>query len=233
MSEMAGRRISQLSGGQRQRVAIARALAVEPAILLLDEPLSALDAQMRQSMQRELRSIQQRTGTTFVYVTHDQNEAVSMADRLVVMRGGRIEQQGAPQQLYARPETDFVARFLGNANVVSATVNQGHHELIDLLGANIASGSDTWAIRPESVRLVDPTDSVAQVRGVITRVTFYGQLLRYEIDIGLPDPLVAMRPIDETARAKKCDLSAIPVPAGTPATPAASPTPALPATPVR
>ncbi|WP_051791226.1 ABC transporter ATP-binding protein [Amycolatopsis jejuensis] len=194
LPEFGKRRISQLSGGQRQRVAIARALAVEPAVLLLDEPLSALDAQMRRSMQLELRAIQQRTGTTFVYVTHDQHEAMSMADRIVIMRSGRVEQHGSPQEIYTRPETPFVAGFLGDANVVS-----GDSDLAAVLRRLVPA--DCWAVRPEHVQLVDPGDPRAQVSGTVARATFYGQTVRYEVTAGLPDPLVVVRPGDEPVRA--------------------------------
>lgn len=112
----------ELSGGQQQRIALARALAVVPGVLLLDEPLGALDVSLRTQMQRELRALQRRLGITFIYVTHDQDEALSMSDRVAVLRAGRIEQIGTPRDLYERPETTFVARFLGEGNVLRGTV---------------------------------------------------------------------------------------------------------------
>ncbi|GMG83616.1 hypothetical protein LNKW23_28290 [Paralimibaculum aggregatum] len=117
-----GKKPTELSGGQRQRVAIARALAVEPAVLLLDEPLSALDLKLRQHMRAELRTIQQKTGVTFIYITHDQGEALTMSDRIAVMNAGVIEQVGTGDQVYSEPETAFVASFVGEANVFRGTV---------------------------------------------------------------------------------------------------------------
>ena len=114
--------VSELSGGQRQRVAIARALAVEPEVLLLDEPLSALDLKLRQHMRAELRAIQRRTGVTFVYITHDQGEALTMSDRVAVFEDGRIQQLATPADLYERPENSFVAQFIGENNKLFGTV---------------------------------------------------------------------------------------------------------------
>lgn len=122
IAEFAGRAISQLSGGQRQRVALARCLVIEPRILLLDEPLSALDAALKVRMQSVLKSLQRETGITFVYVTHSQSEAFAMADRVVIMSRGKIEQIGTPQEIYARPKTRFVAEFLGSSNIFSGQV---------------------------------------------------------------------------------------------------------------
>src|SRR5437867_12516009 len=116
------RRMHELSGGQQQRVAIARALVNEPAVLLLDEPLGSLDLKLRLAMQRELKAMQRRSGTTFVYVTHDQGEALAMADRVAVMQLGKIAQLGAPEQIYSKPATRFVAHFIGDTNIIPATV---------------------------------------------------------------------------------------------------------------
>ncbi|MEV8637302.1 ABC transporter ATP-binding protein [Streptosporangium sp. NPDC051023] len=213
LGPLAGRRISELSGGQQQRVAIARALAVEPAVLLLDEPLSALDAQLRKQMQIELRSIQQRTATTFVYVTHDQQEAMSMADQVVVMREGAVEQSGSPLEVYTRPRTEFVARFLGDANVISSASASASAS-----GSGMALGSGTasvsrlgesaaivrwlrtevpatggrWAIRPEAVTLTDDPGDTAPIRGTVVRSTYYGATVRYEVEVGLEEPLVVV-----------------------------------------
>ncbi len=118
----ADRRIDELSGGQKQRVAIARALAVEPTVLLLDEPLSALDLKLRQHMRAELRSIQKRTGVTFIYITHDQGEALAMSDRVAVMSQGRVEQVGISAEIYNSPETAFVASFVGENNMFAGRV---------------------------------------------------------------------------------------------------------------
>jgi putative spermidine/putrescine transport system ATP-binding protein len=192
LGDLARRRIAELSGGQQQRVAIARALAVEPAVLLLDEPLSALDAQMRKDMQLELRRLQQRTGTTFVYVTHDQHEAMSMADQLVVMRNGRIEQQGAPREVYDAPRNRFVARFIGDANVIDVQErrNEQAGRLLTWLGRQRPSRHGLWAVRPEAIALVDPAAAVGDCVGTVTQMTFFGQYVRYEVQIGLARPLV-------------------------------------------
>ncbi len=135
LGDAAGRYPHQLSGGQQQRVALARALAIQPRLLLLDEPLSALDAQVRVTLREGIRRIQQRLGITTVYVTHDQEEALSISDEVVVMRAGRIEQQGPPEQLYGRPATPFVASFVGAANRLPATV-------IDVADGTVAWGSE-------------------------------------------------------------------------------------------
>src|SRR5699024_4694916 len=140
-------------------VAIARALAVEPSVLLLDEPLSALDAQLRVAMQHELRRLQRRTAATFLYVTHDQNEALSMADRIVIMRGGRIEQIGTPEEVYNFPSTEFVARFLGDANVVDGSIDGlSGTPLHRVLDEAAPAAEQRWVIRPEHVRFVEGTD---------------------------------------------------------------------------
>jgi putative spermidine/putrescine transport system ATP-binding protein len=163
LSEFAGRKPSQLSGGQRQRVALARALVNRPSVLLLDEPLGALDLKLRQEMQIELKHIQQTVGITFVYVTHDQEEALSMSDRLAVFNHGRIEQVGTPSEVYERPGTEFVANFVGTSNV---------------LGGGLA-------IRPEKLRLEDAAYA-AQAgeesrRGTIEDVVYLGPITRYVV----------------------------------------------------
>src|SRR6187455_2851592 len=137
------RRPAQLSGGQRQRVALARALINQPKVLLLDEPLGALDLKLREEMQIELKSLQKRLGITFVFVTHDQSEALSMADRVAVFSQGRIEQLDTPRELYNRPRTAFVANFVGSANVVDAD-----------LAERLTGRRQAFAIRPELIRIV-------------------------------------------------------------------------------
>jgi spermidine/putrescine transport system ATP-binding protein len=142
----------QLSGGQRQRVALARALVVEPAVLLLDEPLGALDLKLRRQMQDELKAIQKRVGTAFVHVTHDQEEAMALADHVVVMNHGRIEDEGSPERVYGRPSTRFAATFMGESTVVPGTTDNGR--ISTALGTFAApAGSVHVAIRPEHVRL--------------------------------------------------------------------------------
>ena len=154
------RRIHELSGGQRQRVALARALVVEPAVLLLDEPLGALDVALRRQVQGELKAVQRRVGTTFVHVTHDQEEAMALADLLVVMNGGRIEDSGPPDRVYLRPRSRFTATFLGDSNLIEghiATVGEGWIEVVTpcgsvrMPGCGVAHARLTLAIRPEQL----------------------------------------------------------------------------------
>lgn len=142
LSGLARRKPSQLSGGQRQRVALARALINQPRILLLDEPLGALDLKLRQEMQIELKSLQQRLGITFVYVTHDQEEALSMSDRLAVFNKGKIEQTGAPAEIYERPATQFVAGFVGTSNLLEGEFAKA-----------LTGHSSRFALRPEKIHL--------------------------------------------------------------------------------
>ena len=154
---MENRRPDQLSGGQKQRVALARALAPGPKILLLDEPLSALDAKLRQRMRSELKALQRETGITFVFVTHDQDEALAMSDRIAVMQGGRIQQIGRPEEIYETPANRFVADFIGGANLIPARIGTGGAEAAGL-GVIPAEGprgaAVTLAIRPERLGLV-------------------------------------------------------------------------------
>lgn len=187
LQDFAGRMPEQLSGGQRQRVALMRALAPDPNVLLLDEPLSALDAKLRHEMQIELKSIQQTTGKTFIFVTHDQEEALTMSDVVVVMNKGRIEQMGAPDDLYARPRSRFVADFIGQSNFLDgrlmsaesgvATVDwQGSLIRADLNGHHHAIGSHvTIALRPEALFCMpeQPSDRFA-LKGQIERRVFKG-----------------------------------------------------------
>ncbi len=199
MLEMVGlggygtRRPSQLSGGQQQRVALARALVNEPKVLLLDEPMGALDAKIRKSMQLELKRIQREVGITFLYVTHDQAEAMSMADRLAVMNSGRIEDVGAPDRVYDRPATRFVAEFLGACNVI-APHDDGTSRLPDgtpLRVAGFESGLPAGArigIRPEKL-VVARTDVAGDelaantVRGTVTRAVYLGASTEYEVSV--------------------------------------------------
>ncbi len=157
---------TELSGGQRQRVAVARALAVEPSVMLLDEPLSALDLKLRQHMRAELRAIQRRTGVTFIYITHDQGEALTMSDRIAVMNGGIIEQVGTGDEIYGEPATPFVASFVGETNVFTGRVAEREGEMAyvetslgRLLGANKAGlevGAEAMLfVRPENLGLAD------------------------------------------------------------------------------
>ena len=165
LAEMAGRRVHQLSGGQKQRIALARALVVEPAVLLLDEPLGALDLKLRRQMQEELKAIQKRVGTTFVHVTHDQDEAMAIADTIVVMNEGRVEDQGAPERIYLRPRTRFAADFMGDSNFIEGTVHgtvvgaaEGRVAVDTAFGRFVVAGAAatgravTLSARPEHLR---------------------------------------------------------------------------------
>ena len=176
----------QLSGGQRQRVALARALVKRPKVLLLDEPLSALDAKLREAMQLELVRLQQSVGITFVIVTHDQNEALSMADRIAVMEAGKVRQVAAPAELYEFPNCRFVADFIGKMNLFEGTVSglSGDQMLIDVDGLGRlalasqgeASGSVGIAVRPEKIRLLTeaPAEDLVSLRGKVSEVAYYG-----------------------------------------------------------
>jgi putative spermidine/putrescine transport system ATP-binding protein len=163
------RKPSQLSGGQRQRVALARALVNEPRVLLLDEPLGALDLKLREAMQDELKSLQKRLGITFVFVTHDQNEALSMADSLAIFNDGKIAQIGTPAQIYDRPRTRFVADFVGSANVLPPDVTRAF------------GGPEAWAsLRPESVQLV----ASGGVAGQVSALRYMGSSTRVVVQLG-------------------------------------------------
>lgn len=172
LQDFGGRAVSRLSGGQRQRVAIARALAVSPRLFLLDEPLSALDAKLREAMQVELRQLQQQLGITTIVVTHDQREAMTMADTVVVMRDGRIQQTAVPVDIYRRPANAFVADFIGSTNLLDIAANGSGQALFDgvaLPGVTLPAGVPRarLSIRPEDVRLTAPAS--APLTG---RVTF-------------------------------------------------------------
>ena len=182
------RHISSLSGGQQQRVAIARALAVKPRVLLLDEPLGALDLKLRKDMQVELKNIQQRLGITFIYVTHDQEEALSMSDTIVVMDGGLIQQIGTPQDIYNEPKNAFVADFIGESNIVDG-IMRGDFS-VDFSGQNFRCLDKGFAVdeavdvvvRPEDVDVVAPEQGM--LKGTVTSVTFKGVHYEMIVDIG-------------------------------------------------
>jgi putative spermidine/putrescine transport system ATP-binding protein len=187
---LGNRKPAELSGGQRQRVALARAIVNEPAVLLLDEPLGALDLKLRQGMQLELKRIQREVGITFVYVTHDQEEALTMSDRVAVFSNGRIEQVGAPVEIYDRPTTEFVAGFVGVSNLIE---HAGRH----------------LAIRPERIELLPagsaaPPGAVAQP-GTITDAVFLGMMTRYTVALDAGGTLVAVRPNLERASLDQAD----------------------------
>ncbi len=187
--------VSALSGGQRQRVAIARALAVEPAVLLLDEPLSALDLKLRQKMRAELRTIQQKTGVTFVYITHDQGEALTMSDRIAVMSHGRIEQVGTADAIYREPASAFVATFVGESNVLAGRVTgtSGDEAMLETAHGHLAGrnphGLGTGAraqlvVRPERCRLLDGDAPGNRLAGTVERLDFEGAFVSLVIRLG-------------------------------------------------
>jgi putative spermidine/putrescine transport system ATP-binding protein len=177
------RRPSQLSGGQRQRVALARALVNRPRVLLLDEPLGALDLKLREEMQIELKAIQQRVGITFIYVTHDQAEALTMSDRIAVFQAGRIEQVGSPADVYERPATAFVAGFVGTSNLLSGDAAR-----------QIVGRDGTFTVRPEKIRLDEPGSNVAadesSAPGRIRDVVYMGPDTRYIVALDAGGELV-------------------------------------------
>ncbi|MDX6421784.1 MAG: putative spermidine/putrescine transport system ATP-binding protein [Trebonia sp.] len=183
LSAQAGQWPHQLSGGQQQRVALARALAIEPRVLLLDEPLSALDAKVRLQLREQIRTLQQRLGTTTLFVTHDQEEALSMADRVGVMRAGRLEQVAEPAELYSRPATAFVAEFVGTMNRLPAELGGGG-TVVTVLGTTVpaqdggpASGPVDALVRPENLAV-----AVAEGgNGIVTNRTFLGAVTRVAV----------------------------------------------------
>jgi ABC-type Fe3+/spermidine/putrescine transport system ATPase subunit len=186
----------QLSGGQQQRVALARSLVVEPSILLLDEPLSNLDAKLRERMRVELKDLQRRMGLTFIYVTHDQAEAMALSDRIVVFNQGAVQQIGQPREIYERPGNMFVADFMGLVNRAPATlveqrdgvarVRIGPHELRATIGQEAGAGPDvvTLVIRPEAIRFGEATAGDNRLEGTVTEATFLGNIIDYRVDIG-------------------------------------------------
>jgi putative spermidine/putrescine transport system ATP-binding protein len=183
----------QLSGGQQQRVALARALAIEPQVLLLDEPLSALDAKIRVTLRHQIRAIQRQFGITTVYVTHDQEEALSLSDRVVVMSDGRIEQIGTPSEIYNFPATAFVASFVGTLNLLEARVIDAGEGRLDVQGQEIRTASRVTgsngsavsvALRPESLSLGGGTDGANRLSGPVEDVAFLGSIVRIRVGIG-------------------------------------------------
>lgn len=166
------RRPGQLSGGQRQRVALARALVNKPKVLLLDEPLGALDLKLREQMQEELKSLQKSLGITFVFVTHDQGEALSMADRIAVFNDGKIQQLGTPEEVYKRPSTRFVADFVGSSNILQP-------EFVKQLGG----GANLASLRPEAIELNNKRDGQLSISGVVISRSFLGASNRIVVNV--------------------------------------------------
>ena len=194
LPELAGRYPHQLSGGQQQRVSLARALAPSPQLLLLDEPLSALDARIRVALREGIRSLQRKLGVTTIFVTHDQEEALSISDRVVVLNDGGIEQVGSPAEIYNRPLTRFVASFVGTLNMIEGVIVDVAEGAIRVGPAILrASGpiegasageTRTLALRPEALRLGPPADGANALKGIIEETTFLGAVMRVKVRVG-------------------------------------------------
>jgi len=206
MQEQRNRRTDQISGGQQQRVALARALAPHPKVLLLDEPLSALDYKLRKEMQIELKRLQSETGITFVFVTHDQEEALTMSDRVAVMQSGKVLQLGSPRDIYDRPAERFVADFIGDTNFLKASLtavngaeatltlpsgNSVTSMMPDDVAAKAVQGSSvTVVVRPEHATLVAP-DAKNELSGTLSNIVYFGTDTHFFIDIGGEETFVA------------------------------------------
>lgn len=183
---------ARLSGGQQQRVALARALVNRPRLLLLDEPLSALDANLRRQMQSELKSLQREVGITFLFVTHDQEEAMALSDRIALLRAGLLEQVGEPREIYGRPTTAYSAEFIGQTNLLDTEVSDGIARAGSIVWRTFGSpGRHVYSLRPESIRMLQPGDSaeaadvsVSRFRGRIHSQIFGGAMDLFEIDCG-------------------------------------------------
>jgi spermidine/putrescine transport system ATP-binding protein len=194
LADRAKDRPAQLSGGQRQRVALARALINRPQVLLLDEPLAALDLKLRRQMQVELQSIQREVGITFLFVTHDQDEALSMSDRIAIMNGGVIEQCGTPEDIYENPTSVFAAGFIGTSNLMPGTYGDGVVQVCPELrvplagsavdGAGLRAGDHvSVAIRPEKIWLSELTPAMVQVPGTVVASSYHGATTQYLVDV--------------------------------------------------
>ncbi len=209
LSHLAHRKPKELSGGQQQRVALARALVIQPSILLLDEPLSNLDAKLRDEMRMQIRALQQESGITAVFVTHDQVEALSMCDRVVVMRNGHVEQFGTPTEVYERPATAFVANFVGRTNKLKG--NMGSDGVLSAAGqqlrsaTTVAPGTVEVLVRPHRIHLQgsagDSPQADNKVEGKVSSVTFVGDLVQYGVRVG--DDEIA---VEEATRRERSPL---------------------------
>ncbi|MBM3284008.1 ABC transporter ATP-binding protein [Candidatus Gottesmanbacteria bacterium] len=195
LSEMGNRKATQLSGGQQQRIALARALVNEPSVLLLDEPLGALDLKLRKQMQIELKSLQKQLGITFIYVTHDQEEALTMSDRIGVMSSGKVEQIGTPSQIYEEPNSEFVANFIGTSNLFSGKLQNYDDSIILLktpdgidlkapINGNISSGSAIVMVRPEKIKITNnkPGDDTNFLPGKISNIVYLGTVIQFIVN---------------------------------------------------
>ncbi|MEG0328781.1 MAG: ABC transporter ATP-binding protein [Erysipelothrix sp.] len=202
------RSVTLLSGGQQQRVAIARALVNEPMVLLLDEPLGALDLKMRKEMQRELKEIQQNVGITFIYVTHDQEEALTMSDKIVVMNEGEIQQIGSPMDIYNEPENKFVAHFIGDSNIIQGTMTKDFLVSFDDVEFEcVDQGFDEnesvdIVIRPEDIDIVDVEKG--KLTGIVESITFKG--VHYEIVVSTPQRNFIVHTTDNSEEGKEVGI---------------------------
>jgi len=198
LHELAGRKPAQLSGGQRQRVALARALINQPRVLLLDEPLGALDLKLRQEMQVELKNLQQQLGITFVYVTHDQEEALSMSDRIAIFNRGKIEQIGAPSEIYEKPATSFVAGFVGTSNLLEGTLAQ-----------KLTGKAGKFALRPEKIHLgaggANIEVGMVAVNGAVHEVVYLGLYTRYLVRLDSGEMITV---VQQNLRTSSLDVAA-------------------------
>ena len=216
LGEVARRKPAQLSGGMQQRVALARAVVNRPDVLLLDEPLGALDLKLRRQMQIELKRIQQEVGLTFIHVTHDQEEAMTMADTIAVMNAGRIEQLGDPATLYERPASTFVANFLGQSNLLRASVCgppqdgevpvKAHETLLHVAADHVPEGcTEVWlGVRPEKLRLGDH-GGPNRLTGTVTDVSFSGVATQYLVRMPWDQELTVIQQNDGSGRARRGD----------------------------
>jgi putative spermidine/putrescine transport system ATP-binding protein len=205
LTSQAGRYAHQLSGGQQQRVALARALAIQPQVLLLDEPLSALDAKVRAQLRDEIRRIQLEVGTTALFVTHDQEEALAIADRVGVMRDGRIEQLGSPTDVYSRPATPFVAEFVGLSNRLAGDVTGAGTVVVrgatlPLVDIGVPAGAVVALVRPEAMSVTSGESAEAgPLTGTVIATTFLGATSRVTVDLGDTTVMAAMATAEATA----------------------------------
>ncbi len=209
LRERSTARTNELSGGQRQRVALARALVNQPKVLLLDEPLGALDLKLRRQMQVELKQIQREVGITFVYVTHDQEEALSMSDRIAVMNAGRVAQCGAPEDIYEHPTEEFVAGFIGISNLIAGTVETGGQVRIPTgtrlaveLPEGVTRGDQVnLSVRPEKIAVEELEDGMVSLEGTIVSRVYLGVSTQITISLGDGASLVALEQATYRARA--------------------------------
>ncbi|OUC15552.1 MAG: spermidine/putrescine ABC transporter ATP-binding protein [Alkalinema sp. CACIAM 70d] len=211
MEEWAKRLPAQLSGGQQQRVALARALVNRPTVLLLDEPLGALDLKLRKAMQMELKTLHRELGLTFVMVTHDQEEALSLSDRIAVMNRGRVEQMGSPSQIYDRPHTRFVAEFIGDTNLITGKIEGAHPTMLWITSAEgrqfkvipvdtgnkpLTSGAVVISVRPEKIHLQyePPADGLNYVEGYLKNLLYLGTHVNCQLQLTSGETLVVQLP---------------------------------------